>query len=76
MQYFDLHISFAWKTFRWYNEADEMAHVHCVIIGFDKQRNKNKQNIYQENFPTINAKHINGYLMDAEDIFIESRIQQ
>lgn len=73
VEHYKLHISFAWRTFRWNNEADEMAHVHCVIIGFDKQRNKNKQNIYQENFPTINAKHINGYLMDAEDIFIESR---
>ena len=73
VEHFKFHISFAWRTFRWNNEADEMAHVHCVIIGFDKQRNDNKPNIYQENAPTIDAKHINGYLMDAEDIFIESR---
>lgn len=73
VQYYNLHISFAWRTFRWYNEADEMAHVHCVIIGFDKQRKANGRYIYQENAPVIEAKHINGYLMDAEDIFIESR---
>ena len=72
VEYYKLHISFAWRTFRWNNEADEMAHVHCVIIGFDKQRN-NKRRIYQENATTIDAKYINGYLMDAEDIFIESR---
>ena len=73
VQHYNLNISFAWKTFRWYNEADEMAHVHCVIIGLDKQRKINKRYIYQENAPTMEAKHINGYLMDAEDIFIESR---
>lgn len=73
VEHYKLHISFAWRTFRWNNEADEMAHVHCVIIGFDKQRSNDKQNIYQENADTIEAKHINGYLMDAEDIFIESR---
>ncbi len=73
VQYYHLHISFAWRTFRWHNEADEMAHVHCVIIGFDRQKNAKKRYIYQEDVPKIEAKRINGYLMDAEDIFIESR---
>ena len=27
-------IDFAWRTFRWDNEAAEKAHVHCVIVGF------------------------------------------
>ena len=72
IEYYKLHISFAWKPFRWYNEADEMAHVHCVIIGFDNQRKANKF-IYQEDAPAIETNHINGYLMGAEDIFIESR---
>jgi len=75
VQHYKVHISFAWRTFRWNNEADDMAHVHCVIIGFDRQRNSNKRYIYQENNPLIEAKHINGYLMDAEDIFIESRTE-
>ncbi len=73
VQYYNLHISFAWKTFRWYNEADEMAHVHCVIIGFGKQKKGEKCHIYQENIPMVEANNINGYLMGAEDIFIESR---
>ena len=29
-----LEIQFAWQTFRWNSESTEMAHVHCVIIGF------------------------------------------
>ena len=73
VQYYKLHISFAWKTFRWYNEADEMAQVHCVIIGFGKQKKGEKCQIYQDDAPMSEANNINGYLMKAEDIFIESR---
>ena len=73
VQYFDLHISFAWKTFRWYNEADEMAHVHCVIIGFGKRKKGEKYYIFQENAPMVEVNNINGYLMGGDDIFIESR---
>lgn len=74
-QYYNLHITFAWKTFRWNNEADDMAHVHCVIIGFSKQKKTSKRYIYQENAPAIEAANINGYLLNAEDIFIESRTE-
>ena len=75
VQYYNLHISFAWKTFRWYNEADEMAHVHCVIIGFGKRKKGEKCHIYQENAPMIEVSNVNGYLMGGEDIFIESRTE-
>ena len=75
VQYYNLHISFAWKTFRWNNEADDMAHVHCVIIGFGKQKKGEKCHIYQEDVPMIEVDNINGYLMDAEDFFIESRTE-
>jgi hypothetical protein len=29
-----IEIDFAWRTFRWDNEAQAKAHVHCVIVGF------------------------------------------
>ena len=32
-------IDFAWRTFRWDNEAAEKAAVHCVIIGFHTSGN-------------------------------------
>lgn len=75
VQYYNLHISFAWKTFRWNNEADDMAHVHCVIIGFGKHKKGEKCYIYQEKAPMIEVDNINGYLMEAEDFFIESRTE-
>lgn len=31
-------IRFAHRTFAWSSEAPGMAHVHCVVVGFDKQQ--------------------------------------
>lgn len=31
---FDYKINFAFRTFRWDSESSNLAHVHCVIIGF------------------------------------------
>lgn len=67
-----IHIDFAHRTFQWDSEAAIMAHVHCVIIGFSVAENRRDKIIYDENRRII-AKHINGYLLDAEDIFIENR---
>lgn len=68
-------INFAWHTFRWDSEASIKAHVHCVIIGFcskDKENN-NKKVIYINDTKSIIAQNINGYLLDAPNIFIEKR---
>ena len=65
-------INFAHRTFRWDSEASLKAHVHCVIIGFGFIERKNKY-IYTETEKRTKAKHINAYLVDAPDIFIESR---
>lgn len=63
-------INFAYRTFIWDNEASKKAHVHCVIIGFSLIDNVNKI-IYEDN-AKIQAKNINGYLVDAADIYISS----
>ena len=34
-------IDFAWRTFRWDSEAAEKAAVHCVIVGFHVEAEKN-----------------------------------
>lgn len=38
LKHYKLHIDFAWRSFRWFNKADDMAHVHCVIIALSKKR--------------------------------------
>lgn len=67
-----IHIDFAHRTFRWDSEAKIKAHVHCVIIGFSKAANNKDKMLYVDDRVQV-AKNINGYLLDAETIFIESR---
>ena len=97
-------IDFAYRTFKWHNEAKGNAAVHCVIIGFHAKggnvanvemlpiTSSNSQlktgnigtgntstlakltkTIYDPDGTAIPATHINGYLMDAPDIIVESR---
>ena len=72
---FGLHIDFAWRTFRWDSESTGKAHVHCVIIGFSIGEWKRKPIIF-DGESLIEAKHINGYLIDMENIWIESNKKQ
>ncbi len=67
-----IHIDFAHRTFRWDSEASVKAHVHCVIIGFSSCPNNKPKIIFSSDRPQI-VHNINGYLIDADNIFIESR---
>ena len=64
-------INFAHRTFRWDSEANMKAHVHCVIVGFGYSEASTKTIFDGERI--INANHINGYLIDAPNVFILSR---
>jgi type I restriction-modification system DNA methylase subunit/REP element-mobilizing transposase RayT len=86
-----LHITFAYRTFRWDSEAKLKAHVHCVIVGFCCDNTNEAGSvggdasgvttprqvvplfIYSESGVPIPAAHINAYLMDAPDVFVDSR---
>ena len=106
-------IDFAWRTFRWDNEASEKAHVHCVIVGFhaegcrgerpaalnteetEKGRRGEEEPpclrpsfisalgaagtlpkvIYDADGTPCAARNINGYLLDAPNVFVENRTQ-
>ena len=67
-----VHIDFAHRTFRWDSESTSKAHVHCVIVGFSVTDNSKPKIIYSDENSQI-VQHINAYLVDAEDIFVESR---
>ena len=64
--------NFAHKTFLWSSEAKEKAGVHCVIIGFSCYNNGKDKLIY-ENDVTVKVENINAYLINAANIFVESR---
>ncbi len=67
-----VHIDFAHRTFRWDSEAKIKAHVHCVIIGFSTAPNSAEKVLYSGDRIQI-VKNINGYLLDADNVFVESR---
>lgn len=65
-------INFAWRTFIWDSEASQKAHVHCVIVGFSLCHSESKRRIY-DGKAVSEVLNINGYLIDGEDVFVESR---
>lgn len=67
-----VHIDFAYRTFIWDSEASSKAHVHCVIVGFSKAKNNAPKRLFDNGVTKI-VKNINGYLVEADDVFIESR---
>jgi hypothetical protein len=68
----NIQITFAYRTFRWGNDARGQAAVHCVIIGLSKNTIKRKKTIYAGNYQK-EAKNINPYLVDAPSDFILKR---
>lgn len=67
-----VHIDYAYRTFRWDSEAKIKAHVHCVIIGFSIAPNHAGKILYFGDRAQI-VQNINGYLLDADNVFVESR---
>lgn len=64
-------INFAYRTFKWNNEAKGKAAVHCVIIGFGMIEKRNK--FIVDGDICSHVENINGYLVGAQNICIESR---
>ncbi len=69
---FGIHIDFAHRTFRWDSEASLKAHVHCVIVGFSVVPNSQERRLFTSERVQI-AENINAYLLDAPNVFIDSR---
>lgn len=71
---FNLQIPFAWKSFRWYNEATDSANVHCVIIAMCCQKTRLKDNrvIYEEGKEPFVCDSINSYLLPYKQLFLKA----
>lgn len=68
-----MEIDFAYQTFKWSNEAKGKAAVHCVIVGFSHGGVAKEKQIFGEEGKAKKVKQINGYLLNAPHIAIESR---
>lgn len=69
---FGVHIDFAHRTFKWLSDSDNMAHVHCVVVGFSVAANGKPKRIFDDKNISI-VDNINFYLTDGENIFVEAR---
>ena len=71
-----IEINFAYKTFKWNSQSEKKASVFCIIIGFSNINIEADtiypKVIYENDRPQI-VSHINAYLIDADDVFVESR---
>ncbi len=65
-------IEFAHRTFVWTSEAKDRAAVHCVIVGFTCGTSRKIKLIFESD-RSKEVSHINGYLLEAPDVFIQSR---
>ena len=65
-------IEFAYRTFVWTSEAKDKAAVHCVIVGFTCGTSSRTKLLFKSERSKI-VSHINGYLLDAPEMFINSR---
>ena len=79
---YGVHFDFAYRTFRWDSEADIKAHVHCVILGFSLTpdpllggEGDSPKTLFINEKQSVRVKNINGYLLDAPNVFIEKRTQ-
>ncbi len=68
-----LNIRFAYRTFKWNSEASDKAAVHCVIIGFSYNNNPIKILFESNADKGKRVNNINAYLVNATDIYVESR---
>lgn len=68
-----IQFDFAYRTFIWDSEANTKAHVHCVIIGFSRGKSKQLKNLYSNDNRVQMVENINAYLLNAPNIFINSR---
>jgi len=64
-------INFAHRSFEWKSEASKKATVFVVIVGFSYNKEKNAY-LYDGSKLKI-VSHINAYLVEADDVFIEKR---
>ena len=67
----DADISFAYESFKWTNNAKKQAGVICVIIGI-KRKGDFPKYLYTNNF-RYEVSHINSYLREGSNVFVEQR---
>lgn len=67
----DIEITFAHQSFKWTNNAARNAGVTVVVVGIGCKGEPNTPTIYDGEFSRA-VSHINAYLIEGADMFVES----
>jgi len=77
---YNIDINFAYRTFKWSNEAKGKAAVHCVIIGFStlfSTKQKSKLIFFplhsDEKLYSMKVNNISPYLIDSDNVLVIPR---
>ena len=73
IDFYKIHIDFAFRTFKWDSEATEKAAVHCVIIGFSQYDSHKLRRLYLDESRVNLVENINPYLLAIPNILVSSR---
>lgn len=65
-------IDFCYEPFKWANNAANNAGVYCTILGLSRRGSRTKRYIFLGT-ERREVAHINPYLIDGQDIIVESR---
>ena len=68
---YQIHIHFAWQTFKWSSESVSQAAVHCVIICFSSH--PSEENFIYSEIGKKSAENISPYLVNSKTVFVERR---
>ncbi len=69
---YNIHINFAYQTFKWGSESNDVAAVHCVIVGF-AAFNRNTKILYASQTKPKIVSNISPYLLEGTDAFVVAR---
>ena len=66
---YQIHINFAYQTFKWGSESNDPAAVHCVIVSFAVFNRENKV-LYVLRATPKKVVNISPYLLEGSDAFV------
>ena len=67
-----VNVSFAHLSFKWRNSAANNAGVTVVVVGLCTRSCSRSRTIYADNHAKV-VRHINAYLLEGDDVYVESR---
>ncbi|MBR1437175.1 MAG: hypothetical protein IJ587_01440, partial [Synergistaceae bacterium] len=63
----------AYQPFIWTSKAENVAHVHCIILAFTVGKNIKPKYIYSPDGTYKEVSQINSRLLDAPDVYLHNR---